>query len=138
MQGRYTLAYPTSEAPAEYQPGACNIGPAEIRRRWLGGHLGTIAAVGLLAVLLLIDAPPIARLIVAVPAAGAAIGYLQAYLRFCAAFGLGGIYNFGSPDDSRAVIDSEARARDRRRALAIVAGGAVIGFLVGVATLLVP
>jgi hypothetical protein len=138
MQGHYVLTYPASGSTSDYQPGTCNIGPDEIRRRWLGGHLGAIAAVGLLAGLLFIGTPPVARLRVAIPAAGAAIGYLQAHLRFCAAFGLGGIYNFGTPGDRRAVVDEQARTRDRRRALAITSVGALIGLGVGIAAVLLP
>jgi hypothetical protein len=130
------LAYPTTDQPTDYQPGACNIGPDEIRRRWIGGHIGLAATIGLLVVLLAVDAPPMARLLVALPAAGAAISYLQAYLRFCAAFGLAGIYNFGNRGDSGSVSDSADRSRDRRRALAILTSGALIGLVIGVGAVL--
>src|SRR3972149_5847266 len=53
----------------EYQPGVCNIGPAEVRRRRQAGYLGFGAAIVLGAALLLIDAPPVARLLVAAPPA---------------------------------------------------------------------
>ena len=39
----------TSQAPhsaATYQPGVCNIGPEEIARRRMAGHVELIAAVG--------------------------------------------------------------------------------------------
>jgi hypothetical protein len=138
MIGYTPLAYPATEPPAGYRPGACNIGSQEIRRRWLSGHAGLVATVGLLVVLLAIDAAPPVRLLVGLPAAGAAIGYLQAYLRFCAAFGLAGIYSFGNRDDAQAVTDSSARARDRRRALMIVGAGVLIGLVVGIGAMLLP
>lgn len=37
--------------PAEYQPGVCNIGPAEIRRRRMVGHVGLAGSLGLLAMI---------------------------------------------------------------------------------------
>jgi hypothetical protein len=132
------LAYTASEPPAGYRPGACNIGPQEIRRRWLSGHAGLVATVGLFFVLLAIDAAPAVRLLVGLPAAGAAIGYLQAYLRFCVAFGLTGVYNFGQRDDAQAVADAVARARDRRRAMMLVGAGVLIGLVVGIAAVLLP
>ena len=42
----------------EYQPGTCDIGPAEIARRRRTGHVGVLASIGLLAALLALDAPP--------------------------------------------------------------------------------
>jgi len=78
----------------QYLPGACNIGPAEIARRRRAGHVGLILTVVLAAVLLALDAAPAWRLTLALPAALAAAGYLQAWLRFCANFGFRGVYNF--------------------------------------------
>lgn len=138
MIGYTPLAYPATEPPTGYRPGACNIGPAEIRRRWLSGHVGLVATLGLLMALLAVDVAPAVRLLIALPAAAATIGYLQAYLRFCAAFGLTGIYNFGGRAEAQSVADSAARARDRRRALMLLAGGALIGLAVGIGAMLVP
>jgi len=126
------------EAPTNYRPGACNIGAAEIRRRWLAGHVGVIAGVVLLIGLVAVDAPPISRLIIALPAAGAAISYLQAHLRFCAAFGLRGTYNFGRPGTEQTVADEAARARDRRHAIQIALGGALVGVIVGLVAVVLP
>jgi hypothetical protein len=127
-----TTQLPTSD----YRPGACNIGPDEIRRRRLFGHLGAAATVGLLVVLVAAGAPPLARLLVALPAAGAAIGYLQAHLRFCIAFGLAGVFNFGALGGRHAVADATSRARDRRRALYLLAAAALIGLAAGLLALL--
>ena len=126
------------QASTDYQPGTCNIGAAEIRRRWLGGHVGVITAVLLLVVLVAVGAPPITRLLIALPAAGAAISYLQAHLRFCAAFGLRGMYNFGRPGSERAVADESARASDRRRAIQVALGGALVGTIVGLTAVALP
>lgn len=93
---------------AAYQPGSCNIGPAEIARRRRAGHIALFATVVLFAVLLAIDAPPLARFIVALPVAGAASGYLQAWVRFCAGFGSRGIFNFGQLGQTVQVTDADA------------------------------
>ena len=82
-----TPADPIHLDVSSYQPGVCNIGPAEIARRRRSGHVGVLASVVLLVLLVAIDAPPLARLLVALPAAGAASGYLQAWFHFCAGFG---------------------------------------------------
>jgi hypothetical protein len=124
--------------PALYQPGVCNIGTDEIARRRRSGHLGTLAAIGLLAVLAAIGAPPVTRLIVGLPAMIAASGYLQAHLRFCAGFGFIGVYNFGRRGSTQPVVDPASRARDRAMALRISLASFAIGLLVGVVAALLP
>ena len=121
----------TPFAGVEYMPGVCNIGPAEIARRRQAGHVGLLVTVAALAVLVAIDAPPLARLILVLPAAAAASGYLQAWLKFCAGFGSRGIFNFGPVGDTQQVVDEEARARDRARAKRIGLASLAIGVAVG-------
>ena len=124
--------------PAEYQPGVCNIGPAEIRRRRRVGHVGLAGSVGLLAMLLMADAPPITRLLVAGPAALGASGYLQAALKFCAGYGSRGVLNFGEAGRWTAVGDPEAAAADLRMARRIGLGSLAIGSIAALLTLLLP
>ncbi len=121
-----------------YRPGVCNIGPAEIASRRRAGHVGVVATLVLLVVLVAIGAPPIARLLVALPAAVAASGYLQAWFRFCAGFGSRGVYNFGALGSTHPVEDGEARRRDRARAMQIGLASLAIGVGVGVVAVLLP
>ena len=127
-----------SAAAIQYEPGVCNIGPREIRRRRRTGHVGLAATIGLLAVLVAIGAPPVARLLVALPAAVSASGYLQARLKFCAGFASLGIYNFGDAGESVRVDDGAARAADRRRGLQISVASFTIGAVVGAVAVLLP
>lgn len=129
---------PTIAPPGDYQPGVCNIGPTEIRRRRMAGHIGLIAAVGLLAALVVAGAPPVTRLLILVPAAVSASGYIQARMRFCAAFGSAGIYNFGGAGDSVSVADAEARAADRRRAIRIGLSSGAIGTVAAALAVILP
>ena len=109
-----------------YHPGACNIGPAEIARRRRSGIVGLAAAAVLAAALVLVDAPAATRWLVALPLAVGAIGFLQAYFRFCAAYGAAGVRNFGPLGSTERVEDAAARRADRSKAVAIsVAGGAI-------------
>jgi hypothetical protein len=125
--------------PADgYQPGVCNIGPHEIRRRRMAGHVGLAATIGALAVLVAVEAPPITRLLVALPAAIGASGYLQAAMKFCAGFAALGIFNFGGDGDRTSIADAEARAADRRRGRQISIRSFAIGLAVGVAAVLLP
>ena len=130
----------TSDAspPSAYQPGVCNIGEAEIARRRRAGHVGLAASVGLFTGLLLIRAPAPARLLVALPAVGAASGYLQARFRFCAGFGSRGVYNFDAVGPVTRIEDAEALARDRRRAREIGLASVAMGLAVGALAVVVP
>ena len=121
-----------------YESGVCNIGPAEIayRRRW--GDLGLVVTVLLYAALVWAGAAHWTRLLIALPAAASAVGYLQAYLRFCAAFGAAGVFNFGARRDVTRVADDEARKRDRLKAFQIFGASALIGLALGVLALLLP
>ena len=121
-----------------YRPGVCNIGPAEIARRRTAGHVGMIATVVVLAILILIGAPLVTRLLAILPAAASASGYLQAWLKFCAGFGSRGSFNFGALGEASTVVDDEARGMDRRRARQISIWALAIGVVVGVVAVLLP
>jgi hypothetical protein len=128
----------TPAADVQYQPGVCNIGPAEIRRRRRTGHVGLVATIVLLAVLIAIDAPPLSRLLVGIPAMLSASGYLQAWLKFCAGFAQIGVYNFGERGEMQKIVDPEAHRRDLARGRRIVLGAAVIGAAVALVAVLLP
>lgn len=128
----------TPSSGSEYEPGVCNIGPAEITRRRRAGHAGLLATLALSGVLVVIGAPPLTRLIVALPAAAAASGYLQARLRFCAGFGSRGVFNFGEIGQTEQVPDPDARARDRSRAIQIGLASLAAGVVVGATAVVLP
>lgn len=124
--------------PAAYQPGVCNIGPEEIARRRRAGHIGAVITVIALVALVALHAPPLVRLVLAIPAAGAASGYLQAWLRFCAGFGAKGVFNFGQLGQVSPVADDGERALDRVRATQIGLASLLIGVAVGTVAALLP
>jgi len=128
----------TTLAPADYQPGVCNIGPAEIARRRRAGHIGLAAALALFAVLVAIDAPNWTRLLIAIPAVVSASGYIQARVKFCAGFGSRGIFNFGEVGPTERVGADADRARDRARARQIGAASIAIGLAAGVIAAALP
>jgi hypothetical protein len=129
---------PVPPLSIDSQPGVCNIGPAEIARRRRTGHVGLIAAIGLLVALVAIGAPPIARLLVAIPAILSASGYLQAYFKFCAGFGAAGVYNFDEVGTTDKIADAASRALDRAKATRIGVASFAIGALVAIVAVLLP
>jgi hypothetical protein len=120
----------------QYVAGTCNIGPEEIAMRRRAGHVGVVTTAALAAALIRSDLRPAWRLTLALPAAGAAAGYLQARHRFCADFGYRGVYNFDRRGHEDQVPTQQARQQDRRRALQIGATSAAIGVGVAVVALL--
>lgn len=131
-------AAPHASSATEYRPGVCNIGPAEIARRRMAGHIGLVATILAFAALVALGVPPVVRLVLLIPAAVAASGYLQAWLKFCAGFGSLGVFNFDVVGVTSPVSDDEARKRDRRRANQIGLASFVIGIAVAVVAFLLP
>ncbi len=122
-------------ADGAYRPGACNIGPYEIARRRRVGlfELGLAAIIAV--VLVVVGAPPVARLVVFPFLAGAIVSLEQARRHFCAGFGMAGIRNFGAREDLEHIADPVAKATDRRAALVMfgyssLMAGAITGLFV--------
>jgi hypothetical protein len=76
------------------------------------------------------------RLLLFIPAAAGASGFLQAALRFCAGFGSRGLFNFGPEvGTTQSVEQAEFRLQDRKRAGQIGLFSALIGIAVALAGL---
>jgi hypothetical protein len=121
----------------QYIPGTCNIGPEEIALRRRAGHVGLAVTAALATALVRSRLHPAWRLALALPAAGAASGYLQARQRFCANYGFRGLHNFGSRGHEQPVPLAGAQEEDRRRSLQIAAASAGIGLGVALAAMAV-
>ena len=121
----------------QYVPGTCNIGPEEIALRRRAGHVGLAVTVTLGAALLRSNLHPAWRLALALPAAGAASGYLQARQRFCANYGFRGLYNFDTRGHEQPVPLSDTGAEDRRRSIEIATSSAAIGLGVALVSMTV-
>jgi hypothetical protein len=105
----------------KYQAGACNIGPAEIAKRRQAGLLGVAIAIALGALIVAVDAPAWARLMVFLPLAGGFVSLEQARRHFCVGFALAGLRNFGALGREEHVTDRAERSADRRAALVMTA-----------------
>jgi hypothetical protein len=121
-----------------YQPGVCNIGPAEIRQRRLTGWVGAAVAVVFLVVAFALAWPAPVRLLVFLPVVLAANGFLQAAFHFCVRFAAQGLFNFGSLGTQEAVHEKEYRRKDQRKAILIVVLSIAIAAAVALAAFLIP
>ncbi|TKX80495.1 hypothetical protein [Halorubrum sp. SD626R] len=109
----------------EYQPGVCNIGPAQQRRRLLLGIASLLLAVGLVAAVVAVGWPRWALLLSVFPLYGAVMGYLQYRERFCVGFAGIGVFDVG--DGTNQVLDEAALAADRKRAVRLNAKSVAVG-----------
>jgi hypothetical protein len=122
---------------AGYQPGVCNIGAEEIRRRRYAGWIGLVITAVALVVLVASGVSPWWRLLLFFPAAASASGFLQARLRFCAGFARRGIFNFSTLGEAQRIVDEDARAADRRRANQIAIYSSLIGAAVALTSVFI-
>jgi len=111
----------------EYQPGVCNIGRDERRKRRRLGVLTLLAAGGYVLAILVTNRPA-TLLLGAFPLLfGGVLGLLQDRLGFCAGFAALARYDLsGSGGSAGKATDREALRTDRLRAVQIAAGAAAI------------
>ena len=109
----------------EYQPGVCNIGPTQQRRRLLLGIGSLLLTVAAVAVILALSWPRWALLASLFPLYGAAMGYFQYRERFCVGFAGIGVFDVG--EGTQEVADEAALEADRRRAVRLNAKSVAVG-----------
>jgi|AntRauMinimDraft_4_1070384.scaffolds.fasta_scaffold00038_52 hypothetical protein len=109
----------------QYQPGVCNIGPTQQRRRLLLGVGSLLLAVLYVAAVIAVGWPRWALLVATFPLYGVAMGYIQYRERFCVGFAGMGIFDIG--DGTNQVLDEAALAADRKRAVQLNAKSLAVG-----------
>lgn len=120
-----------------YQPGVCNIGKAEIERRRRVGLAGILAALGLVVVMGALGVYDLFKLIVFIPAFIGAVGSLQAYYKFCAAYGLISVFNLDDAEfKTKPVIEQKAIEADKGKAYEILYKSLGIAFIFTILALL--
>ena len=121
----------------EYVPGVCNIGPDETARRRNFGWIALAVAIVLFAILWWTGVNPWWRLVLFLPVAAAASGFLQAHFHFCAGFARQGLFNFGPLGQAQQVKDEASMAKDRRKGTQITLISALIGAAVALASVFI-
>jgi len=113
----------------EYQPGSCNIGGPEVRRRKISAFIGSVFSVAFYVFAFSIHAPKGVRALVFFPMVLATIGWYQSRRKFCLAYGWSGVFNFGNLGEVSRVQDPTQRAADRAQALKMLAGATAVAAL---------
>ena len=122
----------------KYVPGQCNIGTREIRRRQLIGGIGLFLTITTVFGFYHQHSSRIARLGTFLPALIMSIGYLQARMKFCLAFGFSGLFNFGNLGQSNRVTSEADRETDHRAAVKLILQALGLAVLVTALVFLLP
>jgi hypothetical protein len=138
------MTAPSSTAPIRivddgYQPGVCNIGTWEIRRRRAGAFVAFVIGLGAFGLMVAGGVPAPVRLLLVFPFWGGAFSWLQARRRFCAAFAMGGVSNFGdNPAARMRVADPAAHHQDLLAVLRMTRDSFVVGLALALVAVLLP
>ena len=103
----------------EYQPGACNIGHAERRKRYLTGVAGFAVAALLVVAVATVHADPAWLLAAVAPLFVGFLGVLQARARFCVGFAMAGVYDVSVTGGNREPASEGGQRADRKRAIVL-------------------
>ncbi|MHA2030150.1 MAG: hypothetical protein ACW99Q_12210 [Candidatus Kariarchaeaceae archaeon] len=101
-----------TSANSEYEAGVCNIGPIEIAKRKKYLNFSLIGAIVFVAILFLLDVSRLWWLLSFFPFVAIIINYLQVRNRFCVAFGLLSVANFGDFTTRQRIKNSENHRKD--------------------------
>ncbi len=121
----------------EYVAGSCNIGGAEISQRRRIGYIG-LAVIGFGFIIYIfsvfsLNISPLLGVLFIFPGTIAAIGFIQARQKFCAAYGFSSVANVSVQLGRTMKIEDEAeRKKDRNKAIIISIQSILIGVVVTV------
>lgn len=113
-----------------YIPGTCNIGKEEVAQRRMPVII--IAAIWIICIVLLQfgGADKWWRLIAFFPAAAFGISVQQLTSKFCIAYGMKGLYNFGEAGKASQVQNAEFLKKDKEKVRNMILSGILFGLLV--------
>ena len=105
---------------SNYQAGACNIGPSEIKRRRQGALVGAILFALTTILFVVTDASTSTRLVTFIPALLFAVGMIQSKRRFCVAYGFMGVFSFEKLGDTKKVTVNQDLKADKKYAVKLL------------------
>ena len=105
---------------SNYQAGACNIGPSEIKRRRQGALVGAILFAVTTILFVVTDASTTTRLVTFIPALLFAVGMIQSKRKFCVAYGFMGVFSFEKLGDTKKVTVNQDLKADKRFAVKLL------------------
>ncbi len=119
-----------NDSDNNYIPGACNIGREEIKRRKMATIFSAILTIAVMVLILTLDSNKIWRLLLFIPATSLGVSFQQWYFKFCVAFGIKGVFNFGDIGKTFSIEQKENYRKDRIKAWQMIISGVVFGVVV--------
>lgn len=121
-----------AQATSLYQPGVCNLGKNEIRKRYTAGVIGFGTTIIITALFYYFNFyMPYSLFINFLPLMIGFTGYYQASNKFCVMFAARGMYNFtGTANDKGRVINTDFHKLDLVKARKINVKSAVASLVV--------
>jgi hypothetical protein len=123
---------------AEYIPGTCNIGPAEIKARKNVAIISLVLSIVLIILLMVFHADKLWRLTLFIPATSTIISFEQWFSHFCVNFGMRGVFNFGNIGKTFTVDQQENFKKDRQKAQKMIAIGIFFGLVAAILFYILP
>lgn len=105
---------------SNYQAGACNIGPSEIKRRRQGALVGAVLYAVTTILFVITDASTSTRLVTFMPALLFAVGMIQSKRRFCVAYGFMGVFSFEKLGNTKKVTVNQDLKADKKYAVKLL------------------
>ena len=105
---------------SNYQAGACNIGPSEIKRRRQGALVGAILFAVTTILFVVTDASTTSRSVTFIPALLFAVGMIQSKRKFCVAYGFMGVFSFEKLGDTKKVTVNQDLKADKKYAVKLL------------------
>lgn len=105
---------------SNYQAGACNIGPSEIKRRRQGALVGAVLFAVTTILFVITDASTSTRLVTFMPALLFAVGMIQSKRRFCVAYGFMGVFSFEKLGNTKKVTVNQDLKADKKYAVKLL------------------
>jgi hypothetical protein len=105
---------------SNYQAGACNIGPSEIKRRRQGALVGAVLFAVTTILFVVTDASTSTRLVTFMPALLFAVGMIQSKRRFCVAYGFMGVFSFEKLGNTKKVTVNQDLKADKKYAVKLL------------------
>jgi len=117
----------------KYIPGVCNIGKKEIERRKHAAIFSFALCIFCIVLIQWLGADRVWKLLLFIPAASLGVSFQQWYFKFCVAFGIKGVFNFGGIGKTFSVEQKENFRKDRIKAWRMI----IAGILFGIASVLI-
>lgn len=122
----------SSSNKSGYIPGMCNIGKKEIERRKYSAIFSLLLCLLFVLITEWLNTAQAWRTLLFLPATSLGISFQQWRSKFCVAFGIKGVFNFGELGKTFSVEQQEYYRKDRKKAVRMIIWGILFGLTISI------